>query len=599
MGKFYDSQTTGKLYEPAARTPEEQPSIARRAAGFAGDVLAGGIEPMMAMASGALATPIAGLAGMASPLFGADPADTARLLQRSMTYPPQFEAGKLGMQLAELPMRIPAAIGSAIGEGLAGVSTRAGMPAPVAGIGGAIGELAGQAVPATLGLRVPKVNGPSQWSVGGAPKPGKTIIPEINPLGNMLPTSTPPKPLTEQQNLRLPIALEARNAGFVFIPTTVQKSAIGSAVETIGKKLSREGKISEKNQKVRNELVAKELGLAKGTPLTVDAVNGVIDRELDAYRELGKAQMPPVQVTTPPAFTTPWNTIPTTAMRKGGVQVDVKKYGPVIDDLAESAGGLKSRLGPGVEGQNAAHFKTRGDAFLVEHEPQNLLRAIIQLRDEAKTNLAGTPDIPRKRNGEWAYKMSRVLENMYEDALAQTGRPDLLAKYQRSRQTIAKAHDVLQSLDGAGNVQASRLVALENQARKKGDKHFTGNLKIAADFAAAFPDANKPLKGGALQHSLNPYDFGIALAEGASGGVPGVLLATAQLGGRAFGPSLAATEWFQKRYANPLPKTGTSYRNIYARSIPTGMVGERLGNPPTPGPNQDRDIMDYVFDLIK
>jgi len=107
-----DAQIVAAIKRLSTAKPAPQESLARKVAG-------GALEPMVTMASGALATPAAGIAGLATgaaqalgvdkvPLIGSlvpkeNPADVVRGVQSRFTYQPQTQGGKDALSVIGAP----------------------------------------------------------------------------------------------------------------------------------------------------------------------------------------------------------------------------------------------------------------------------------------------------------------------------------------------------------------------------------------------------------------------------------------------------------------------------------------------------------------
>ena len=107
-----DAQIVAAIKRLSTAKPAPQESLARKVAG-------GALEPMVTMATGALATPAAGIAGLATgaaqalgvdkvPLIGSlvpkeNPADVVRGVQSRFTYQPQTQGGKDALSVIGAP----------------------------------------------------------------------------------------------------------------------------------------------------------------------------------------------------------------------------------------------------------------------------------------------------------------------------------------------------------------------------------------------------------------------------------------------------------------------------------------------------------------
>lgn len=169
----YLSGTTAKVPAPtvAPTTPEKQKS---NVAAVAERNLPARYEVPVALASGALAAPIAGLAGIVGSLLPGEAGQGARYVknvQEAMTYQPTSEGGKkvmegVGTVLENLIEKPTEAIGSGVAE----------LYGPAAG---AVTKGALQAAPGLLGLR------------GGKPPAISGVVREMAPAAEVVATDIP------------------------------------------------------------------------------------------------------------------------------------------------------------------------------------------------------------------------------------------------------------------------------------------------------------------------------------------------------------------------------------------------------------------------
>jgi hypothetical protein len=147
------------------------------------DLVGAAVEPMMSMASGAVAQPVAGLAGIGAGIGNAlgvtntPAADVVEKVQGGMTYNPRTQGGKDAMSVLGLPGELLHKAGGAAGEGLADAtgSPLLGTIAQTAieGGGNILGGKLGKEAAKTPGL------------------PAKPIAPEVRQLADKGVTMTP------------------------------------------------------------------------------------------------------------------------------------------------------------------------------------------------------------------------------------------------------------------------------------------------------------------------------------------------------------------------------------------------------------------------
>lgn len=145
-----------RLQEQAVQPqPKEDPYSAENIAGAA-------VEPLMTMGSGALATPIAGLAGlgtMAANIFrekDEDPVETIRSVQEAMTYEPRTSGGQIALETISYPFRKYAEGTEALGQQVAEREQRMGDSPEIAAAKGALTKTALDVIPMVFGAKAMK-----------------------------------------------------------------------------------------------------------------------------------------------------------------------------------------------------------------------------------------------------------------------------------------------------------------------------------------------------------------------------------------------------------------------------------------------------------
>ncbi len=207
---------------------------------MAANVLSGP-DAIASLASGAVAAPLSGFAGMAGAVLPGPKgqgADWQRRVQEGATYQPRTQGGKAIVDLASKPGELLAEGANALGERNAEIS---GSPAF-----GAISNALVQAVPAVIGSR----------SGGAAPR------------------------LTVAQQQ----AAKYRGQGFSMTPS---ESGAGK-IATTAEGLSGEGllakRVSEKNIPVAEQKIAKDLGIEEGVPVNNESLAKVEKASYEKYK---------------------------------------------------------------------------------------------------------------------------------------------------------------------------------------------------------------------------------------------------------------------------------------------------------------------------
>lgn len=235
-----------------------------------------------------------------------------------------------------------------------------------------------------------------------------------------------------------------REAGYAVTPSmTNRPGAVGSALEALGGKIKGQQAVSVANQQNTNKLAARSLGLDEEVPITTEALDGLRREAGKAYANVAKAGK----------FQASANDLPKSA--------NVKTF---TDRLTL---GRRSEVDAAdlVEAWKQANHDATGyyRAYGRDANPETLAKAK-QLASDAK----------------------RIDEFMTKK-LTEIGRGDLVDALKGARVQIAKSYSVENALNTAtGAVDARKLA---NQLSK--GKPLSGDLKKAAEFAAAFPKATQ------------------------------------------------------------------------------------------------------------
>src|SRR5574337_2184034 len=206
-----------------------------------GRAIGGAIEPLAQMATGALAAPIAGIAGLGTAAGSAlgmtnkKPGDVVRSVESGLTYAPRSVGGKAASQVISYPFEKLAKLGQGAGgkttDILSKIPALRGAPAAFAGTGV---DTALQSLPMLFGV-----------------KPGAAALERT------------PRILPERKAATGPMAeatAKARATGFVLPPTETHPNLLNRAIEGWGGKSNVEQAASIKNQPRTNALARKAIG---------------------------------------------------------------------------------------------------------------------------------------------------------------------------------------------------------------------------------------------------------------------------------------------------------------------------------------------------
>lgn len=210
------------------------------------------VETPLHAATGMLATPIAGLAGLADTVLegGEEGAKTVETVQNALTYNPRTEGGKLGTQgLDAILGLLPKAAGKA-GEATLKAT---GSPALAAGVDTAI-----QAAPALLGAK--------------SGKPVESV--RADPLRTA--------------------AHESQQAGYVLPTNQARPNLLNNLADSLAGKIKTQQLASLKNQGNTQMLIKRGLGLKDDAELNPESLKSLRAEAGKAYEALNDKTLPRV-----------------------------------------------------------------------------------------------------------------------------------------------------------------------------------------------------------------------------------------------------------------------------------------------------------------
>lgn len=228
-------KSSGGEWEDAPKVPADHMAKVRAVA----NVLSGP-DAMASIASGAVATPLSGLAGIAGAVLPGPPgqgADWQKRVQEGATYQPRTEGGKMIVGMASKPGELVAQGANELGERNAEVS---GSP-----LFGAISNAIVQAAPAAIGVR---------------------------------PGASPKLTVTQQQ------AAKYRSQGFSMTPSEGAGGGIATTAEGLSGESLLAKRISEKNIPVAERKIAKDLGIEEGVPINNESLVKVERAAYEKYK---------------------------------------------------------------------------------------------------------------------------------------------------------------------------------------------------------------------------------------------------------------------------------------------------------------------------
>lgn len=398
----------------------------------------GGIaETAMSMGTGMVATPAAGISGMAQGLQnvvdrargkqpGMAAADRVRQVQDTLTYQPQSEAGQITARIASKPMEWIDKASNWAGER---VSEKI-SPAVGAGVKTAL-EMA----PAALMRKVPGAAGEAAADIAKRGDKSNALNAPKNDLLHTLRTAN------------------------IKIAPSEQGGSLGQAVQSATGKAKLEREIAGHNEERVDAMMRADLHLNDDVPITEDTLQHVIDEKSRSYEVLAKTG----RVTADDHYI---NSV-----------IDAgKKYQDVAIDFPDAARPeLESLRGKYLE----RDFTARG-----------AIDAMRQLRSDATKNLRNY-DPEKNAIGITQRDIANALEEQLERHAEKLGSPNLVNELRESRRMIAKAITVGDALNKAtGHVSAESLATLADK------KPLDGNMKLVADAFRAFPKSMQSAKYG-------------------------------------------------------------------------------------------------------
>lgn len=239
---------------------------------------AAAVDTALSLGSGAVAGPLAGLAGIAGAVLpgpAGQGADWVHKTQDALTYEPRTAVGKGLTQAVSYPFQKLADVADAAG---AKVTDRTGSPA----IGAASNALL-QSVPLALGR------------FGRAGESGEAVS---------------KRAALKAQNAQIDAGVTAaKDAGYVLPPTQANPSLWNQIAEGFAGKIKTAQSASELNQPVTNRLVRQALGVSEDAPLNAATLNQVRKTAGEAYQDVrgtGRVAADPVYFETLDSIAAPF-----------------------------------------------------------------------------------------------------------------------------------------------------------------------------------------------------------------------------------------------------------------------------------------------------
>lgn len=536
-----------------------------------GDVIGGAIEPNLQLLSGAVAAPVAGIAGLGTAAGRAlgmtkkEPGDVVHNVESALTYEPKTRGGKAASEVIGYPFKKLAQgadyAGGKVTDVLSKVPALRGGPAAAAGAGV---NTALQSIPMLF---------------GGEAAKGLEKAPTF--LGR------PPKPLTDQMTQAV---TKAKASGYVLPPTEVRPNLLNRAIEGWGGKTNVEQALSIKNQPKTNAFARKAIGLKPDAPINPTTLGEVREQAGQSYAAVKNSKTPiefdkefidsidsmagdyrAAQSRFPGLFRNDLvTTLREAILSPESAEKPVapgREAPPIMRTLERAAQEQPGpRIGrtleqaasetPGAHAFGEAEGASRAMPVPVQKMPSmtttQAIETVKKLRHNATQRLSGrsfeNPD--NRALGFAERRAADAMDGLIERRLEAAGEKSLAAQYRKARTRIAQSYDVEAAHNEfTGNVDARKL------AMMAGRRPLSAELRDIAEFGGAFKQAARPPETFGGHPGINPLDVGLALTEMASSGNPKWL---GSLFARPLAAKVASSDVFQRRFVNPPGGAGHS-----------------------------------------
>jgi len=465
-------------------------------------------DATLPLITGAIATPIAGLAGLAGaalPGPAGQGASVVEKVQNALTYQPRTELGKGVTDVVSWPFRKLAE-----GANVAGEKTTDVTGSPLAG---AAVNTAIQSLPMVLGKVASKFAPEGQTAAGAAKR-------AANALANTI------------DDAKL---AEVRSAGYVVPPAQGAPGFINNALEGAGGKVKTQQLLSRVNQPLSDKLIRDQFEIAIDKPLNLDTLIEVRASKSPAYD----------------------------AVRSAGTITADAPYNAALDAVA--APFIRTL-------QNFPRSKIPAVLREVEtlREPafdaSSAIDKMRLLRNDADIAFRSGDGV----TGNAYRKLASAVEDQLDRHLQSSGAsPDVLGNFRDARKTIAQTYTVQKHLHPSGHIDAKSL-ARELKKGQITDNletvaQFGANFPKAAQVPERFGGVPmSPFDMAWLLHGIRHFAVSGSAGAGASlatgNPILGGLIAAAPLA-RPGIRSLLASQGYQNMMVKP-PSYGPGLRHL-------------------------------------
>lgn len=401
--------------------------------------LYGPTEALLHSASGAMATPIAGLLGLgAAANPSADATETIGKVQDFLTYKPQTESGDFLTKVTDFIPEMMSEGANWAGEKATDLASMVpglrGAPAAAYGTGL---NMALQAIPAMLTHKL------------------------AGPAGEKITTAT--ADATKQSILNAisdRVTNRLKGEGFKLPPAQVNPTLANRAAEGFGGGPQLANRLSVENQPKVDSLARKAIGVSDSIPLSVEVLNSIRKENGAAHAEIQGLEEPLH------ATENYLSAISKIGTESAKAQAEAPE---VFAERTKQIDSLKSTLAK--------------EAF----SPGAALELMQEFRDRANSLKSKGKD-PDARAMRRAYGNAvEALDGLLKDGLDEQGRGDLYDAYKTERPMIAKTYAIQAALDrGTGHIDAKKLSTNLDK-----DVPLTDEIRTIALAAKNYPSAVK------------------------------------------------------------------------------------------------------------
>lgn len=495
------------------------------------DVVAAGPENVASLASGALAAPVSGLAGIGAAatnalgLTNTPAADVVKKVQQAMTYQPRTQISQGLMGAAGMPMEALAKVGGFAGDKTLGMTN---SPLLAAGVDTAV-----QALPMLL----------NRGGRGAAERNMEQVKQRLA--------------IEQSQNeMRDANFAKAKEAGYV-IPTAMapEKSMVGATVESAPGKIKMQQAASVKNQEVTNKLAREDMQLPEGAEITPDRL---AQRRSEVYKQfqddLGGNMNESIS---------PTQTYYRKMQQIFNSYFELKKQAPKTFASSEIEG-LYADFQKNFQGKEVPTSVMTKEMEVPSKTTGSVIDSARELRSDATRDLKTQDNASKARLGKLKIQVADALDDLLEENFRQQGNYKAVGALRQMREGVAKTYDYERALNWANyDISAAKMAALADK------RPLSGNAKQIATFYKQFPKAAQDVSRIGSQPYFSPWDTAFAIGS-AVVGHPGA--AVAEVGARGALPKIALSNWFQNKFANtPAYQPGLGARTLMGATNPAAL----------------------------